>query len=72
MAAVAHRLRRGGAGGQRSARAGVGPRGGAGRARRQCPDRARTILLQIATNDRPLLDRLLEPLLRGLPHRPRN
>jgi hypothetical protein len=30
------------------------------------------ILLQIATNDRPLLDRLLEPLLRGLPHRPRD
>ena len=31
-----------------------------------------THLLEIATNDRPLLDRLLEPLLRGLPHRPRN
>ncbi len=28
------------------------------------------ILLQIATNDRTLLDRLLEPLLRGLPIRP--
>ena len=30
------------------------------------------VLLQIATNDRPLLDRLLEPLVRGLPHRPRD